>query len=425
MIASVYYDSLHQHYIGKMHNFWAGLMDEKNGGYYGEVDSGFEVHKSAVKGCILNSRILWFFSHASETLDSDYLAHAKQAYDFLVNAFLDREYGGVYWSVTADGKPCDDMKHTYNMAFAIYGLAAYYEVSNDPETLSLARDLMRLIEEKCRDEAGYLEAFSRDFGPHSNEHLSENGVMATRTMNTLLHVMEAYTELHRVAPSDATRDRLREILLIFRDKIYNPKLHRLEVFFDKDYNSLIDLHSYGHDIEASWLIDRTVEVLKAEGTEYDLSDITEDLRKKIYEVAFDGHSLPAECCKGEVLETRVWWVQCEAVLGFFRGYLKTGNKDYANAAAKIYWYLDNTMISKTYNYRCWFPEILEGGVPDMAKNIVDAWTCPYHSGRMYYELEQIESKTKGIVDTYFSAPENCRKPEEKYPYTGMFGWRPE
>ena len=224
-----------------------------------------------------------------------------------------------------------------------------------------------------------------------------------------------------MAPSDATRDRLREILLIFRDKIYNPKLHRLEVFFDKDYNSLIDLHSYGHDIEASWLIDRTVEVLKAEGTEYDLSDITEDLRKKIYEVAFDGHSLPAECCKGEVLETRVWWVQCEAVLGFFRGYLKTGNKDYANAAAKIYWYTYYTMIeSPRFG---WYPEILEGGIPDMSKNIVDAWTCPYHSGRMYYELDQMNKAGGSPVDLFFSGFSNCEKPEPSYKYTDFLRWR--
>ena len=421
MLTTIYYNSLEQRYKDKMHSFWAELQDKERGGYYGEVDSAFNVHKDAVKGCILNSRILWFFSHADDFDDKNRLEHAKQAFDFLVNAFYDREYGGVYWSVTADGKPCDDMKHTYNIAFAIYALSAYYEASQEPEALSLARQLMQVIEEKCRDEAGYLEAFSRDFGPHSNEHLSENGVMATRTMNTLLHVMEAYTELHRVAPSDATRDRLREILQIFRDRIYNPELQRLEVFFDRDYNSLIDLHSYGHDIEASWLIDRTVEVLCAEGTEYDLSEITEVLRKKIYEVAFDGHSVPAECCKGEVLETRVWWVQCEAVVGFFRGYLKTGNKDYANAAAKIYWYTYHTMISM--NPFGWYPEILEGGVPDMSKNIADAWTCPYHSGRMYYELFAMEKDGSRVVDDYFSNPSNCKEPDPSYRYTDIDKWK--
>ena len=422
MLTTIYYNSLEQRYQNRMHRFWAELQDKERGGYYGEVDSDFNVHTDAVKGCILNSRILWFFSHADDFDDRQHLEHAKQAFDFLVNAFYDREYGGVYWSVTADGKPSDEMKHTYNIAFAIYALAAYYEASQEPEALSLARQLMQVIEEKCRDEAGYLEAFTRDFGPHSNEHLSENGVMATRTMNTLLHVMEAYTELHRVAPSDATRDRLREILLIFRDKIYNPELHRLEVFFDKDYNSLIDLHSYGHDIEASWLIDRAVEVLQAEGTEYDLSEITEVLRRKIYEVAFDGHSLPAECCKGEVLETRVWWVQCEAVVGFFRGYLKTGNKDYANAAAKIYWYAYHTMIS-VHPHFGWYPEILPGGVPDMAKNIADAWTCPYHSGRMYYELFAMEKDGSRVVDDFFSNPSNCKEPDPSYLYTNIDKWK--
>ena len=160
-----------------------------------------------------------------------------------------------------DGSPKDTTKHTYNQAFSIYALSAYYEASGDSEALDLALQLFHTIEEKCTDEGGYLEAFTREFKPESNDKLSENGVLAERTMNTLLHALEAYTELYKVSKDSKVKERLKWLLDVFADKVYNPELKRQEVFFDKDYNSLIDLYSYGHDIETSWLLDRATEVL--------------------------------------------------------------------------------------------------------------------------------------------------------------------
>ena len=237
--------------------FWKGLIDKEFGGYYGYSDFAHNVDKKFEKGCILNSRILWFFSTcATLTDDKECIGYAEHAYNFLKRAFLDRKNGGVYWSVTYDGAPLDTTKHTYCQAFAIYALAAYYKVSADEESINIANALVKIIEQRCRDREGYLEAFNIDFTPASNEKLSENGVIAQRTMNTLLHVYEAYTGLYEVAKSDYIADRLKEMLTIFKDKMYNPEKHRQEVFFDRNYNSLIDLISYGHDIETAWLIDR-------------------------------------------------------------------------------------------------------------------------------------------------------------------------
>ncbi|MCR5432561.1 MAG: AGE family epimerase/isomerase [Lachnospiraceae bacterium] len=366
--------------------FWEEMIDRRWGGYYGKMDFDLELCKDADKGCILNSRILWTFSTAYLVLKNPkFLPYAKQAYDFLQRAFLDRERGGVYWSVTADGAPSDEQKHTYNIAFAIYGLSAFYDATKDENALRTARDLMNVIEEKCRDSAGYLESFSVSFGPHPNEQLSENGVMADRTMNTLLHVMEAYTELNRVSPSKETEEKLKKILLLFRDKLYNPEKERLEVFFDKDYRTLIDLHSYGHDIEAAWLIDRTVKVLGAEGTQYDLSHITKTLTEKIYTDAFDGHSLPAECEEGRVLATRIWWVECEAVIGFLNGYERTGNEKYLDASKQVWEYIRDHIVDRRKG-SCWYAEVSQDGTPNPKKAIADEWTCPYHNGRMFFEV---------------------------------------
>ena len=394
--------------------FWENLADPEHGGFYGELDYNLTLHKDADKGCILNSRILWFFSNLYlEFKKEEYLNYAKIAYRALTEHFLDPKCGGVFWSVTAAGEPADTQKHTYNQAFTIYGLASYYEASGDMEALALAWNLVQIIEIRCRDEGGYLEAFTRDFGPEENEKLSENGVMATRTMNTLLHVMEAYTELFRVAEGkedaflyeikNEVGDRLCEILHLFRDEVYNPERRRLEVFFDGDYNTLIDLSSYGHDIEAAWLIDRTISILDAAGTEYDLGFITKVLTDEVYRAAYDGydpekegrvkmsgqigHSLPAECENGVKDEDRVWWIQSEGIVGFLNGYQKTGDEKYLDAAKELWKYTKEYMVDRREG-SCWYGYIHADGTPETAKCIADEWTCPYHSGRMWLEVRR-------------------------------------
>lgn len=179
--------------------FWEGLKDEEFGGYYGYMDYDLKLDKKFEKGCILNSRILWFFSSVSriEGFEKE-REYADHAYQFLKEKCLDQECGGVFWSVTYDGKPLDTTKHTYNQAFAIYALSSYYDTTGNEEALEIAKGLQKIIEEKCTDEFGYLEAFKRNFQLEENDKLSENGVIAEKTMNTLLHVFEAYTEFYRV-----------------------------------------------------------------------------------------------------------------------------------------------------------------------------------------------------------------------------------
>lgn len=367
--------------------FWKKLRDDENGGYYGWVGYDLKVDKKAVKGCILNSRILWFFSNAYTMLkDPSLLKEADHGFAFMKQYCMDRENGGIFWSIQYDGKPEDTTKHTYNQAFAIYALSSYYEASGREEALDMAKELFHIIEEKCTDEIGYKEAFDKEFHEIENDKLSENGVIAEKTMNTLLHVFEAYTELYRVAKLPEVGERLHWIMETFAHKVYNPELHRQEVFFDKNMKSILDLHSYGHDIETAWLIDRGVEVLGDPKMEELLSPITRDLTAQIYKVAFNGHSLANECEKGVVNTHRIWWVQAETVIGFLNGYRKDpSRKEYLEAAESEWQFIKDYVIDKRAGSE-WYWEVDENGKPYPDRPIVEPWKCPYHNGRMCMEV---------------------------------------
>ncbi len=376
MFATQMKDHLEQ----KILPFWMDLKDEKLGGFYGLVKENLEVKKDAMKGCILNSRILWTFSTAARICKNDaYLPYAKQAYDFM-DHFLDVERGGVYWSVTCEGKPIDTTKHTYCQAFAVYGLAAYYRACGDREALDKAMALFRVIEDKCRDAGGYGEAFRYDFSPESNEKLSENGVMASRTMNTLLHVLEAYAELYRACGDEQVKKAARDALHCFLNVMYNPKRRRLEVFYDADFHSIIDLQSYGHDVEASWLMWDAVEAVIPQNEQKAYKNMCLDLLNSVLERAMTDRGFKNECEKGVDDEKRVWWVQAEAVLGFENAWKLTGEDKYLENLKKVWQFIQNVTIDQRENGE-WFAYTTEEGVP-LGKPMVDEWKCPYHNGRM-------------------------------------------
>ncbi len=387
--------------LGHIFPFWHGLRDDINGGFCGGVSFDLAKEPNAEKGCILNSRIMWFFATLARTFATSpdaeerriaalALEDATHAYAFLKEHCMDKTYGGVYWSLHADGTVLDETKHTYNQGFSVYALSAYYRATGDAEALALAKEMYQLIEAKCKDEGGYLEAFSRDFKPQSNEKLSENGVIATRTMNTLLHVFEGYAGLYEASSDPAVAQSLREMLEIFAEKIYNPDLHRQEVFFDADYQSILDLHSYGHDIESSWLIDWGCDLLEDDALSAKIHAINDDLldcsHRKAFEQGYHQAIFYNENEKGVDNKTRVWWVQAEAVLGYYNGYQKHPEKMEYRAAAEDLWaYIQESVIDKRPGGE-WFWDLDEYDEPTSKKQIVEPWKCPYHNGRMCFEL---------------------------------------
>lgn len=389
------------HVTEKILPFWEKLIDRERGGFYGFVDENLVIDPRAHKGCILNSRILWAFSTAARVLeDASYLRYADQALDFMAR-FEDTARGGVYWSVTAEGQPLDTTKHTYCQAFALYGLAAYLRAAdkNTPRwqtARARAARLFRVIEGPCSDAGGLGEAFNADFTPAGNERLSDNarleakGETAQRTMNTLLHVLEAYAELQRACPDEAVRAAGKRCLETALKKVYSPEKARLEVFFDKDYRSLLDMQSFGHDIEASWLMWDAAETLLSPEELPPYRAMCLSLAKAVCERALTPHGLNNERVEDEVDDTCVWWVQAETVLGCENAYALTGDASYHRNAEAVWAVIRRTLVDERPHGEWHAYARADGTVLD--RPVVDDWKCPYHNGRMCLRLIE---KAKG------------------------------
>lgn len=365
--------------------FWNKLRDDENGGFYGFMNNSLEVDKKADKGVILNSRILWFYSSCYRTLKEDYmLDNARHAYEFLKKC-VDNENGGVYWMMTYDGKPADTMKHTYNQAFAIYALSAYYLASEDKSALELAFRLFDTVEEKCTDDIAYLEAMSVDWKLVPNDALSENGLMADKTMNTALHLIEAYTVLFEASHDAMVEERIMFLLDIAKTKIFNSEKNCLRVFFDRELNQIGDIHSYGHDIEATWLIDRACEVIGDRRLMAEWRFIDLRIARNIYEIAFENGAVNNERENDKIDKKRVWWVQAESVVGFVNAFQQGGEKLYIDAAEEVFRWIENKQTDRRENSE-WWGEVSFDGEPMQTVAMVNPWKCPYHNGRMCLEI---------------------------------------
>ncbi|GAB6957154.1 AGE family epimerase/isomerase [Ruminococcus champanellensis] len=375
--------------------FWNQLSDPR-GGFYGRMDAALKLYPDAPKGVILHARILWAYSSAYLALqDPALLEHAAHAYRFLRTCCYDKAYGGMFWSVTAQGEPCDTIKHTYNQAFCIYGLCAYYRASGDVTALELAEKLFDTIEKKTPDAYGYGEAFTRDWQPADNEALSENGLSAVKTMNTVLHLVEAYTELYRVTRREQVAQRLRWLLDLTRNRIYDPERCALRVFFDGQWNEIGDVYSYGHDIEASWLLTRACDVLEDETYTAAFAEIAVRIAGKIQSCALEQGALNDEYAAGNINKKRVWWVEAEGVVGFLNAYQLSGDPAFFRTAQQLWRYIRTYQIDRREGGE-WHAEVAFDNVPMQVFDMAGPWKCPYHNSRMCLEtMQRIRAMTQG------------------------------
>ena len=373
--------------------FWMERMaDNRRGGFFGRMDGLGELDAEAPRGAILNARILWSFAAAYRVLgDPAYLEQATRARDYILEHFIDPTYGGVYWSVTADGEPLDTKKQTYAIGFAIYGLSEYVRATGDKLSLDAAVRLYRDLEAHAFDAqyGGYHEALTRDWQPIADMRLSDKDENCDKTMNTHLHVIEPYTNLYRVWPDSGLRSQIVALTDVFSTKLLNPQTHHLDLFFDTAWQGRRNLESFGHDIEASWLLNETCSVLADEALTAKLAPVIDQIALAAEEGLNPDGSMTSERWKddGHTTTERDWWVQCECVIGEIdRAQHTTGCRsgEHFVRARRCYDYIVDHLVDVRLGE--WYWSVSPDGKPNLHDDHAGFWKCPYHNTRMCLEI---------------------------------------
>jgi mannobiose 2-epimerase len=379
--------------------FWMRYtVDEENGGFFGEVDGDAVVRPEADRSLVLITRILWTFSAAyRHDPRPAYRTMADRACDYLLERFTDTENGGMFWMVDAAGLPTQDKKQVYGQAFAVYALSEYHRATGSEAALAKAVVLFRLLENHGYDPVhkGYWEALARDWTRTEDYSLSHHGVLADKTMNTHLHVMEAYTNLYRVWPTESVAIKLRELIALTVDSIVNQETAHFHLFLDEAWNAKSEHISYGHDIEGSWLLTEAAEALGDEALLRRVKKIAIRMAEATLTqgVDADGGLWNEGDAAGLIDRNKDWWPQAEAMVGFYNAYQLTGEERYREAAVRSWRFIDSYLVDKTNGE--WYWSVTEDGRP-LNRTKANAWKCPYHNGRACLEmLERLEKREPG------------------------------
>lgn len=370
--------------------FWMKEMkDDEQGGFYGRISGDNVLDKSASKGAILNARILWTFSAAYRVLrKNEYLEMATRAKRYLLDYFYDFEFGGVYWEVDSAGNPLDTKKQIYAIGFAIYGLSEYTRATGDVEALDFAKKLFEVIEKYSfdADQNGYLEALTREWNPIADMRLSEKDENEKKTMNTHLHILEPYTNLYRVWKDERLKKQIHNLVNLFLDKILDSETYHLNLFFEDDWTNKYQIISYGHDIEASWLIHEAALVLG----DKDLLKKVEPNIIRIARAADEGLNTDGSMiyenfvAQGKVDRELHWWVQAENIVGHINLF-QYFHDDKALEIALLCWnFVKCHLVDNEHGE--WYWSLFSDGTVNKIDDKAGFWKCPYHNGRMCLEI---------------------------------------
>jgi mannobiose 2-epimerase len=370
--------------------FWLERsIDTENGGFIGQMSNDETIDTEAPKGLILNTRILWSFSALYKfSQDARFRGMAQLAYDYLEAYFLDSSFGGVFWLLDYKGHPLDNKKKIYGQAFYIYALAEYYQAFEDSSALERAGEMFDLIETHSRDRTygGYIEVCNRDWSMADDLRLSDKDMDEKKSMNNHLHLLEAYTNLYHIRPESRLRERLTELIDIFDQRITDPDTGHLNHFFDDTWFPKSDNYTFGHDIEASWLLCEAAEVLEEPALTIRVQQLAFKLARLTLAEGLDNDGgLNYEGRAGQVTNpNREWWPQAESVIGFLNAYEISVDDSFLEAAKNAWTYIEKYFIDRRHGE--WFWRIDTTGLPDPDEPKVSQWKGPYHNIRACLEI---------------------------------------
>jgi cellobiose epimerase len=378
------------HELDNILTYWKEhTPDLLNGGFIGKIDHDNKAYPEAPKGSVLNCRILWAFSAAYQlTHNREHLEMATRAYEYISRFFLDATYGGVYWTVDHKGTPLDTKKQIYALAFAVYGISEFYKASPGEAVkqaaISLYRDIVAHSYDK--NDGGYIEALSRDWKELGDLRLSPKDANERKSMNTHLHVLEAFANLYSIWPDEILKQQLEELIQLFLDHIISPETNHLVLFFDDKWNKKSDVISYGHDIEAAWLVQEAAELV-------DNKSLLEKVKRQsilLAEAAAKGLDAdgglwyeydPAE---DHWIRQKHSWPQAEAMVGFLNAWQISGNQEYLHRSWKSWQFVKEYMLDKKGGE--WYWGVEADYIPMTKEDKAGIWKCPYHNSRACIEL---------------------------------------
>ena len=375
---------------GNILPFWMQrALDRENGGYFGALTNDLVVDNDVPRSAVVAARILWTFSAAYRAFrEPALIAAARHAYAYLTGPVWDEKYGGVYWQVDRLGNPVNDRKHIYAQAFAIYGLTEYFLAVGDPQARAVAHELFHQVETHSFDAAhgGNIECLSREWGKLEDMRLSPHEPHCRKSMNTLLHLMEAYTNLLRAWPDPMVKDRQAGLIANFLEHVIDPHTGHFRLFFDDAWHSLVGTVSFGHDIEGAWLLEEAAEV---QGDHALMARARVAALELVGAVLADGRDTDGSIFnEGDFSTpasmTKNWWSQAEGMVGFFAAYQLSKNEEFARAALQCWDVIEAHFIDREHGD--WFKVLDRSGIPLPGYLKVGPWECPYHHTRACLEM---------------------------------------
>lgn len=371
--------------------FWATEVVKPDGSFHGVVDSLGHSQPAAPRGLILGMRLLWTFARAARVGlrpgEGDRQI-ADRLYQFVSKAFWDPQHLGFYWAIDAAGNPIQDHKHLYGQAFAIYALAEYAQLSGSSEALRWAQLTYEVVEDygSDREYGGYQESFTRTFELDDASRLSTiNHGGAAKTMNTHLHMLEAYTRLYQVWPNPTLKQRLGDLLETMRVHIVDQDHYHFHCFLDRQWNPLSHESSFGHDIEGSWLMLEAAQALGDPTREAVFKDLALAMVDRVWDEGMDeDHGLMNEGLEGRIIDDQKhWWPQAEAVVGLVNAYEISHEGRYLERASQVWAFIEQYFADREVGE--WHARLTRDRHP-ILNNKADAWKCPYHNTRACLEV---------------------------------------
>ena len=375
--------------LTRLLNYWSSVaIDHVHGGFIGRIDHFGNKYPKAIKGVVLNARILWTFAAAYRiTKQENYKDIADLAFHYLINQFWDKKDGGFVWAVDYKGNVASDRKQTYAQGFGIYALAEYNRATGNAQALEYARQLYYIIENKYCDKehGGYIEALQKDWSTLEDMRLSDKDANLPKSMNTHLHILEPYANLYRIWPDRQLKKSIISLIKIFQDKIIDAKTGHFNLFFDMNWSLKSNAISFGHDIEGAWLMHEAAEVTGDEKTIKSVQQTALNLVNITLQEGLDTDGSLFNEKDGDHLDTdKHWWPQAEAMVGLFDAWEISGNKAYLFVIEKLWEFIKNKLVDKVNGE--WYWRVNDKGVPHIEEDKVGFWKCPYHNCRALMEL---------------------------------------